>query len=102
VRESIYTLAVWRVKPGCEDAFVTAWKELGTVFARLPHPPADRGTLIRSLDDETLFYSFGPWKRLEDVEAMRANPQAGEGIRRLLDLCEDGQPGTFRVVAESQ
>jgi hypothetical protein len=102
VRESIYTLGVWRVKPGREDEFVTAWKELGTVFARLPNPPADRGTLIQSLDDATLFYSFGPWKRLEDVETMRENPQAMEGVRQLRELCVDARPGTFRVVAESQ
>jgi heme-degrading monooxygenase HmoA len=102
MRESVYTLAEWRVMPGREAEFVTAWKELGTVFARLPQPPADRGTLVRSVDDPLLFYSFGPWRSLEDVEAMRENAQAAEGVRRLRALCTAATPGTFRVVAESQ
>jgi hypothetical protein len=100
--EGVYTLGVWRVKPGHEAEFITAWKELGRIFAQLPQPPSDRGTLVQSLSDSTLFYSFGPWKRLEDIEAMRANPRAQEGIRTLVALCTEATPGSFRVVAESQ
>lgn len=100
--EGVYTLGVWRVKPGREAEFITAWKELGRTFAQLPQPPSGRGTLIQSLSDPTLFYSFGPWKRLEDVEAMRANARAQEGIRRLMELCTEATPGSFQVVAESQ
>ena len=39
---------------------------------------------------------------MEDVEAMRANARAQEGIRRLMELCTEATPGSFRVVAESQ
>lgn len=100
--ERVYTLGVWRVRPGREAEFITAWKDLGRIFAQLPQPPSDRGTLVQSLEDPTLFYSFGPWKRLEDVEAMRANPRARDGIRALMALCSEATPGSFRVVAESQ
>jgi heme-degrading monooxygenase HmoA len=102
VRENVYTLARWRVKPGKEEEFVAAWKALGAAFARLPTPPADRGTLVRSTDEPELFYSFGPWRTLDDVRAMRESASAREGFERLRDLCTEATPGTFQVVAESQ
>ncbi len=59
MEEAVYTLGVWRVKPGQEVAFIEAWKALGTIFAKLPQPPG-KGTLLQSLADPLLFYSFGP------------------------------------------
>jgi heme-degrading monooxygenase HmoA len=100
--EGVYTLGVWRVKPGSEEEFIASWKRLGRVFASLPHPPSDRGRLVRSVSDPTLFYSFGPWRSEEDVEAIRENARAMEAIRELVALCDEATPGTFRVVAESQ
>jgi hypothetical protein len=97
----VYTLAEWRVRPEKEAEFVTAWQDLGAVFARLPDPPGT-GTLLRSVNDPTLFYSFGPWSRLEAVEAMRADPDAQAAIRRLVELCTDATPGTFRLVARAE
>lgn len=96
-----YTLGVWRVKEGKAEEFIAAWKAVGEVFYALPHPPGP-GTLLRSESDPSLFYSFGPWDRLEDIEAMRADPNAGAAIARIVELCDEAQPGTFRVVAEAQ
>lgn len=39
MEEAVYTLGVWRVKPGQEAAFIAAWKELGAMFKNLPDPP---------------------------------------------------------------
>lgn len=94
----VYTLGVWRVKPDREPEFIAAWQELGEVFRSLPDPPGT-GTLLRSEADPNLFYSFGPWSRIEDVEAMRAEPRAQAAIARLVALCAEASPGTFRVVA---
>lgn len=94
----VYTLGVWRVRPGHESEFIVAWVELGEVFRALPAPPGT-GTLLRSESDPGLFYSFGPWGRLADIQAMRQDPQAQEAIRRLVELCVEAQPGTFRAVA---
>jgi hypothetical protein len=100
--EGVYTLGVWRVKPGREEEFIASWKRLGRVFTSLPQPPSDRGRLVRSVTDPALFYSFGPWRRLEDVEAMRENVKAMEAVRELGTFCTESTPGVFRVVAESQ
>ena len=101
MEETIYTLGVWRVKPGKEDAFITSWKALAHIFAQLPQPPSGKGRLIQSLTDPLLFYSFGPWTSLADVEAMRNNPQAQAGINKIRDLCTEATPGGFRLVAEA-
>lgn len=99
MQEVAYTVGVWRVKPGHEAEFIAAWKLLGGVFSTLPHPPG-RGTLVQSVSDAQLFYSFGPWSRLEDIQEMRNDPRAQAGIQRLVDLCTEATPGTFRLAAE--
>jgi hypothetical protein len=99
MQDVVYTLGVWKVKPGQEVEFVAAWKELGGIFSELDRPPGT-GTLIQSISDPALFYSFGPWSRLEDVQEMRGDPRAQRAIQRLVDLCTEATPGTFRMVAE--
>lgn len=96
--DEVYTLGVWRVKDGKESEFVEAWKGLGVFFRSLPHPPG-QGTLLQSLDEPQQFYSFGPWRRLEDIQDMRNHPDAPEEIGKLMDLCEEGRPGAYRIVA---
>jgi len=99
--EGVFTLGVWRVKPGRESEFVEAWKDLGAVFAQLPQPPSGKGTLLQSLVEPALFYSFGPWRNRQAVQAMRDSPQAQAGLARLRDLCTEATPGSFRVAAEA-
>lgn len=100
MERQVYTLGVWQVPESQEQEFITAWKELGEIFAALPDPPG-KGILIQSTSDSTLFYSFGPWNSVEAIEAMRGDHRAQEGIRKLIDLCTTANPGSFRVVAES-
>ena len=71
--EQPYTLARWLVAPGNEDAFVAAWHDLAAFFLSLKQPPR-WGTLLRSMEDPRLFYSFGPWPSTETIAAMRADP----------------------------
>jgi heme-degrading monooxygenase HmoA len=101
MKSDVYTLGVWRVKPGQQERFVATWREVGDFFNGLPNPPSDKGILVQSLQDENQFYSFGPWRSLEDIQAMRANPQTGEVLGRLAALCDEAKPGSYRVVARS-
>ena len=96
--DEVYTLGVWRVKDGRQGEFVEAWKGLGRFFRGLPHPPGE-GTLLQSLDEPQQFYSFGPWRTLDDIQEMRGHPDAPGEIGKLMDLCDEGRPGRFRVVA---
>jgi hypothetical protein len=74
---------------------------LGEIFWQLPKPPTGKGTLLQSLADPTLFYSFGLWGDLSDIQAMRNDGQAQNGIAKLRALCIEATPGSFRVVAEA-
>ena len=96
----IYTLGVWRVKPGKEAEFIEAWKWLGGIFSRLPMPPGGTGTLVQSITDPLLFYSFGGWQSMEAIQAMRQDASAQAGIKKVAELCTEATPGSFRVVAE--
>jgi heme-degrading monooxygenase HmoA len=100
MKEMVYTLAAWRVQEGRQQAFISAWKDLGEAFNSLSDPPG-KGVLIQSTSDPTLFYSFVPWNSMEAVEAMRNDHHAREGIKRLEGLCTQATPGSFHVVAES-
>ena len=100
MKEMVYTLAAWRVQAGRQQAFISAWKDLGEAFHALSDP-AGKGVLIQSTSDPTLFYSFVPWKSMEAVEAMRNDQHARQGIKRLEGLCTQATPGSFHVVAES-
>ncbi len=93
-----YTLAMWRVKEGREEEFVDAWKgELAEFFLSLANPP-ETGTLIRSVEDPQLFYSFGPWRTLDDVREMRSHPRTAEVMGKMRDLCEEVKAGDFLAV----
>lgn len=96
--DEVYTLGAWRAKSGKESEFVAAWQRLGGYFRSLPNPPGT-GTLLQSVDDPQQFYSFGPWRKLDDIKEMRSRPETPMEVGKLMDLCEDGRPGTYRVVA---
>lgn len=98
--EKAYTLAMWKVKPGCESEFIEAWKQLGKTFHNLASPPGT-GVLLQSLTDSSTYYSFGPWESADAISAMREDPAAQDGIRKLMDLCTEATPGGFRLVAEA-
>ena len=94
MKEMVYTLAAWRVQEGRQQAFISAWKNLGEAFNSLSAPP-DKGILSQSTSDPTLFYSFVPWNNMEAVEAMRNDHHAREGIKRLERLCTEAPRGRF-------
>ena len=92
-----YTLASWHIREGQEEEFLRVWRdELAPAFQAAS--PTAQGTLIQSLEDAQQFYSFGPWENLEQMQAARSDPRAGEAIRKLIALCDSAKPGPFRVV----
>lgn len=76
MEDSVYTLGMWRIKPGRRDEFIAAWKELGEIFGALASPPG-KGTLLQSTAEPDLFYSFGRgaasrmWRRCAPIPKPR-------------------------------
>ncbi len=96
--EHPYTLARWYVMSGHEEAFILAWQALAAAFLSLKAPP-HWGTLLRSVEDPRLFYSFGPWPSMETIATMRAHPGASEAIGTLRALCEETELSTCLMAA---
>lgn len=97
MEQQVYTHALWRVRPGNEEAFVEAWTALADTFSSLHQPPL-WGTLLRSATEPTVFYSFGPWRSAADVEQMRRSDAAQAAMAGLRQLCEEATPGLYHVV----
>jgi heme-degrading monooxygenase HmoA len=93
---TVYTLGVWRVKPGRESDFVNAWDE----FARWTVESGfeSTGTLLRDRSEPGRFVSFGPWPSAEAAEQWRASTGFVERIGALRDALESFEPSTYDVV----
>ncbi len=95
---NIFTLAVFRVSSNNQTAFVTAWEALCSAFLRLPQPPATPMTLIQSSENLEVFQSLGAWHSLEDVQAMRNNPEIIPLMNAMMAVTDQAQPGVFQVI----
>jgi hypothetical protein len=93
-----FSLAVFRVEASNVPAFKAAWASLCTTFLRLPAPPAGPMTLIQSTEDPEVFQSLGPWHSVQDIEAMRVDPEIVPLMKAMVALCIDAKPGMFSVL----
>jgi heme-degrading monooxygenase HmoA len=94
---AIYTLFVWTVKPGREQAFVDAWNALGV--ATTADFPGASGVLLRDRDAPSTFISSGPWESFEQIEAWRGSETFRDGVSRIRELIDGFEPHTMDVAA---
>ena len=93
-----FTLARWRVDPNRREEFIEAWSALGQSFLDLPYRPK-WGMLLESVEEDGLFYSFGPWGSMDDLRDTRDDPESQKALQRVAELCIEAEPGmTFRAV----
>jgi heme-degrading monooxygenase HmoA len=100
MKENYYTHALWHVKEGQIDAFKAAWEQFGNALSQVPDSPPVKGTLIQSLSDPLVFYSFGPWETLEDIKAMRNDENVRQALSALLEHCQEAKPENYRTVLQ--
>jgi heme-degrading monooxygenase HmoA len=94
---AIFTLGIWTVKPGQEDDFVRAWRELAD--RTKSDFPNETATLVRDREQPNLFISFGPWDSLEQIEKWRSSTTFQEGVGKIRELLDDFEPHTMDLVA---
>lgn len=99
--DGFFSLGILRVKPGKEQELLAVWQAFCDGLGQLDGPPAGPATLIQSLTDPALHYSFAPWRTNEDLEAMRADARTLEFFGQASALCSEVSPGMFRVVGRS-
>lgn len=94
----LYTAGEWVAKPGSEEAFIEAWAS----FARWTAanvPGAGPAHLTRDKADPLRFIAFGEWDDAASVGAWRERPEFKEFVARTRELCDEGHPGDFQLVA---
>jgi heme-degrading monooxygenase HmoA len=93
---SVYTLGTWQVKPGEEQQFVDAWREMATRTAG--DFPGATAVLLRDRDDPTLFISVGPWESTEQIERWRGSETFSTGVGSIRAHLTGFQPHTMDPV----
>lgn len=100
MKEAYYTHALWHVKEGKINEFIAAWQQFGKALSQVPNSPPVQGTLVQSLSDPLVFYSFGPRESLEDINAMRSDEGVKKALAVILELCQEAKPGNYKTVLQ--
>lgn len=93
----VYTVGLWRVRAGQEDAFVAAWSDMARRTA--DDFPGAQAVLLQDRDVPGLFVSSGPWASLEEIEAWRGSATFQEGVAAIRASLESFEPHTMDPVA---
>ncbi len=96
-----YTMAVWVVRPGNEDAFIEAWASFARWTAET-QPGALTGVLLRDAENPARFVSLGPWRDRQSAMDWRSTEQFRDSFARFRELCSAIEPQSLISVATSQ
>lgn len=93
----IWTHGTYRVKPGCADEFVRAWRELArhAVEEFGVAPP----TILCDPEDQDLYVTFGVWDSLDTLERFRSSRLVAERAPALDDLLDSAKVRVLEEVA---
>jgi heme-degrading monooxygenase HmoA len=93
-----FTHALWKIKPGRANEFVTAWESFAA-WAREQTPGILWGVLLRDSEDANLFASTGAWDQAEDIALFVENPGTQQRLEGILQLVESFDARTMELVA---
>lgn len=94
---SVYTLGIWLVKPGREDDFVQAWRDLASKTQQ--EFSEAKAVLMRDRDVPNRFISTGPWESFEQAGLWRASAAFTEGFEAMREMLEHFEPHTLEEAA---
>ena len=97
MKDNFYTLTSWKIKDNNEEEFLHIWEsDFAPSFIKLN--PYSTVTLIQSLENPHIYYSFGPWINLEQLQSSRADEKYRTAISKLVSLCTEARPGSFKNI----
>ncbi|HZP27134.1 MAG TPA: antibiotic biosynthesis monooxygenase family protein [Dehalococcoidia bacterium] len=92
----LYTVGIWKIKPGKEDEFAAAWQEFLGWTAK-NQPGAKGAFMLQDPADPQRFMTFGLWDNEDDIAAWRATQQLRDYGAKTADLVEEGSTRTMRL-----
>ena len=95
----LYTSGDWFVKPGREEEFINAWRDLAQ-WTAAEFAPKARAMLLRDRDEASRFRSFGPWESDEQAAAWRQSEGFVSRISRIREMLERFDAHTLDVVVD--
>lgn len=96
---AVYTSGDWHVKPGREQEFVDAWRELAE-WSTTEYGPDGWGKLLRDKENKARFRSVGAWPDERAVEEWRASDGFKQRLAKIRELLEEVTIGTFDLATE--
>jgi heme-degrading monooxygenase HmoA len=95
-----YTHGIWQVKPGREEDFVAAWKDMAD-WTLENVEGGSWAKLCRDLERDDRFISFGPWGSLEAIENWRGLNGFQERVGRIREMLVSFEASTVEPVVEA-
>jgi quinol monooxygenase YgiN len=96
---AVYTSGDWHVKPGREQEFVDAWREMAE-WSTNEYGPKGWGKLLRDKEDPARFRSVGAWPDERAVEDWRASDGFTRRLAKIRELLEEVTIRTFDLATE--
>ena len=96
-KEVIYAAEIWSVKQGKEEEFLKIWVDLAN-WTKANEKCSINVVLLQDLEQKNLFWSFGPWKTSECVQAWRQQPEFKAALVKLKEVCDEIKLRTMRSV----
>lgn len=89
--QQIFTLGVWKTKPGKEAEFIELWQSFAD-WTAVHMAGAGSGTLLQDAENPRQFISYGPWRDSEAVRNWRDTPEFKDFAARARGLCDEFEP----------
>lgn len=95
----MYTSGVWNVKEGRGDEFKRGW-QASVDGISLEHPGV-AFRLLRDVENPVRFVSVvGPWRNIEQVNAVRESERFRESVAAMADLLDSYELSTYELAVE--
>lgn len=96
-KEVIYAADSWSVKQGKEQEFLKIWVDLAN-WTKANEKCNISIVLLQDSKQKNLFWSFGPWKTSECVQAWRQQPEFKAALEKLKEVCDEIKLSTMKSV----
>jgi heme-degrading monooxygenase HmoA len=94
-----FTFAIWIVKSGKEQAFISAWEGFAR-WTKANLPGTEEAYLLRDVDKPGRFITIGPWKDVESILAWRSRSEFKEFFRSMREIVDEVNPQTLSLMVK--